>query len=233
MLYASRFILIPPRKALVFDLDDTLYLERDYAFSGFDHIEEVFSFSGFGVQARELFMQGVRGSIFDGVLARQGITPEQGLVSRMVNSFREHAPSITLLPDAAWAIAWANRSFSVGLITDGYLVSQEAKVEALGLRECMDAVVLSDTWGRAGWKPSARPYEEVERRLTVTGCDCVYVGDNPRKDFVTARLRGWASVRVRREDGEHCDVEVPEEYEADYSISNLYELPALLGCSDD
>jgi len=216
----------------VFDLDDTLYLERDYSFSGFDHIEKTFSFPGFADEARRLFLHGVRGTIFDDVLTTLGIPIGEDLVPRLVKVFRGHVPNIALLPDAIWAIEWAKQSFSLGLITDGYLVGQEAKIDSLGLRCYFDAVIVSDRWGRLAWKPSPRPYCEVEKALQLSGEECVYVGDNPKKDFVTAKQRGWTSVRIRRKEGEHFDVEVSEEYEAGYTISDLYQLPAVLGFNE-
>ncbi|MEL7208731.1 MAG: hypothetical protein AAGK32_10970, partial [Actinomycetota bacterium] len=48
---------------MVFDIDDTLYLERDYVRSGFnavgEHVESQFGTAGVGRRAWELFIEGV------------------------------------------------------------------------------------------------------------------------------------------------------------------------------
>lgn len=54
---------------VVFDIDDTLYLERDYVRSGFLAVEgivaERFAARGFADQAWAAFERGVRGTIFN------------------------------------------------------------------------------------------------------------------------------------------------------------------------
>ena len=57
---------------IVFDVDDTLYLERDYVASGLkavDHeIESTLGVRGFYQQAWPLFADGLRGTVIDQAL---------------------------------------------------------------------------------------------------------------------------------------------------------------------
>src|SRR5664280_2826371 len=73
---------------VVFDLDDTLYLERDYVASGFRAVgiwcAERLGLEGIEEQAEVLFIQGRRGDIFNAVLEQMGVESDTGMVSEMV-----------------------------------------------------------------------------------------------------------------------------------------------------
>ncbi|MGN6385172.1 MAG: HAD family hydrolase, partial [Verrucomicrobiota bacterium] len=60
------------------------------------------------------------------------------------------------------------------------------------------------------------------------GGDCVYIADNPRKDFITARKLGWKTIRVRRDEGEHCRVSLERELEADVEVNDLFRIREFL-----
>src|SRR3546814_20288325 len=90
---------------IVLDLDDTLYLERDYVLSGFRAVgnwleahHEIRTFAG---SATELFEAGRRGDIFDAALARLGVSPSPEMIQRLVAVYREHRPAIRLQSAAA------------------------------------------------------------------------------------------------------------------------------------
>jgi putative hydrolase of the HAD superfamily len=215
--------------AVVFDLDDTLYLERHYVRSGFlaaaDWLQQSKGLDGFAPVAWRLFEQGVRGDTFNRALAELGVTADEDLVAGAVAAYRGHMPKIELLPDARAAIARCKAGgVPMGLLSDGYLAVQERKVEALGLAKLLDAIVLSDALGRDAWKPAEQPYRAVERALGLLEARFIYVGDNPLKDFVTARRLGWRTVRVRRPGGEHQNTPAPATHEADVTVSSLDDL---------
>ncbi|TMA51722.1 MAG: ATP-grasp domain-containing protein, partial [Deltaproteobacteria bacterium] len=92
-------------RVVVFDLDDTLFPERDYVRSGFaaleDEVRRVFGASAFGAVAWELFEAGVRGRIIDAALARLGLPADAATVGSLVDCYRRHRPSIGLYPDVA------------------------------------------------------------------------------------------------------------------------------------
>ncbi len=76
----------------VFDIDDTLYLERDYASSGFeavdDWLREQKHVSGFADAAKRLFTDGRRGDIFDVALTTLGVANIAALVPQLVDVYR-------------------------------------------------------------------------------------------------------------------------------------------------
>jgi putative hydrolase of the HAD superfamily len=215
-------------KVLVFDLDDTLFPERHYVLSGFRAVDNwlsaTHSIDGFFKVALGLHDGGLRGRVFDEALCIIGQDPDPQLVRSLVNVYRNHDPQIALYSDAKWAIRFFRKYLYLSIITDGYLGVQRKKVASLGISPRFDAIVYSDEFGRRCWKPSPVPYLQVMRAFGCKGSECLYVGDNPIKDFVGAKAFGWMTVRIAREGGEHSGVIADEAYEAHLRIDSLFEL---------
>jgi putative hydrolase of the HAD superfamily len=58
---------------------------------------------------------------------------------------------------------------------------------------------------------------------------CVYIGDNPAKDFYGARRLGWFTVQVRRPDGIYEAGEpVQRDYAPDAVIETLYPVAEVI-----
>ena len=138
-------------RVIVLDLDDTLYLERDYVVSGFRAVDrwlrEVHGSAGFLAPAMEHFAAGRRGDIFDATLTQLGMVPTCGLVKQMIATYRDHAPDIRLLPDAKRLLRHILGRFPVALLTDGYSATQRRKIAVLGLDGWIDPIVCTDEWG--------------------------------------------------------------------------------------
>ncbi|MCA9674638.1 MAG: HAD family hydrolase [Myxococcales bacterium] len=217
-------------RCVVFDVDDTLYLERDYAHSGFAavgrEVERRWGVAGFGAQAWNLFQDGARGDIFDRVLQALGLTASPDDVRTLVVCYREHSPAIGLLPDARQALDRLNRTYVLAGLTDGPVASQRAKVAALGLSRWLDPIVVTGELGPGAGKPSPAGFRRIEAASGVDGAACVYVADNPAKDFAGPRALGWKTVRVRRPGGLHVDA--PSGDDVDAEIGTLDALDPLL-----
>lgn len=221
-------------EAVVFDLDDTLFAERQYVLSGFravaawldgrHGVPEGPAFS----ELRGLFESGERLTTFDEWLAARGLTDSIGAGS-MVEVYRNHAPSISPAPGVTELLGRLGHRFRLGLVSDGYARVQRAKFEALRLDGHFEAVVFSDQLGREHWKPSPRPFEVVTELLGVSAADSVYVADNPTKDFIGARSIGMATVRLRRPEGVYAQVEPPTVAHApDFEVVETEAIGALM-----
>lgn len=215
----------------VFDLDDTLYLERAYVLSGFRAAgawaEKELGISDLTERALHEFECGCRGNIFNRVLAAYGLL-DRTVLTRLVQVYRSHTPSISLLPDATQCLGALRPHVYLAVITDGAVDSQRNKVRALGLHNGMDLVVLTGTWGREFSKPNPRAFEYVQQQFAVPPECCVYVGDNPAKDFITPRGLGWRTVRIRREGGLHCRRNAEAGYEAEREFGDLTQVAGML-----
>lgn len=191
-------------RVIVFDLDDTLYLERDYVASGLLAVgkwaEQQIGLSDLADAMIALFRAGRRGQIFDTALAAAGVAPSPELVTRMVNVYRQHLPRINLAEDAARFLSRPREGTGFAIITDGYLVSQKKKIRALRVFERgIRLVICTDRWGRDHWKPSPRAFEHVEAHFGLPPGAFTYVADNPLKDFIAPKRAGWTTVQISRE----------------------------------
>jgi len=193
-------------RVVVFDLDDTLFPERQYVRSGIDAVAALLGEPEFAAVAWALFEGGVRGRLFDETLARLGQPADQGTIARLVERYRTHRPTVAFFPEVAAVLDRLRTRCRLALVSDGPLAAQERKVEALGLRARLDPIVLTDRWGRAFWKPHERAFRAVEAATGASGAACAYVGDNPQKDFKAPRALGWRTVRLRRAGAEHAVV---------------------------
>ena len=188
---------------VVFDMDDTLYLERDYVKSGFQAVAAVVA--GAKVSEEDAFAllwghfeAGTRGTTFNELLARYPELGESFAISDLVSVYREHAPTIDLLPAMkALLLELRAKDVPLGVITDGPYVSQRAKADALNVERYADCVILTDTWGKEFWKPHPKAFEEASKVLKVSPENLIYIGDNPSKDFHAPAQLGWQSVRLR------------------------------------
>ncbi len=218
---------------LVLDLDDTLYLERDYVRSGFRAVDAWLADSrgieGFFDEAWSLFEAGVRGRIFNETLDSLGLAWDDRLIETLVAVYREHEPDIALLPDARRFLEQTASIPFRALLTDGPVESQVRKVRALGLESVLSPVVYTWAWGREYGKPHERGFRYIEEFTGCSGRDCMYVADNPKKDFVAPKRLGWRTVRVRRPGSLHFGVESGED--VDVEVSSFAELGTVLRAS--
>lgn len=223
-----------PTEVVVFDIDDTLYLERDYVRSGFNAVgawaEENLGIHGFAKLAWAAFEDGTRGTIFDTALIGCGLEPTPELTGRLVGVYRGHDPAIALLPEAARCLATLKGRVRLAVVSDGPRLSQLAKVRALGLEALVDEIILTEELGPGFGKPSPRAFELVEERLGAAGPACVYVADNPAKDFDGPAGRGWRTVRIRLPGGLHRDA--PNGLAVSAELEDLTTLTALLGLEE-
>lgn len=224
-------------RAVVFDLDDTLVLERDYVRSGYAHVARWLA-PRLSVEAesveRELwtiFDSPHRARAYDRLLEMHGVRDAR-LVEECVDSYRQHAPDIALSASASEILDWCLEHGPVGVVTDGPSAMQEGKVAALGLAERgIEIVISNEISGRRSWKPSSIGIREVCRRMGVPPRHGVYVGDNPHKDFLAARAAGLGSIRYRTTGQLHAAVTPDPGAEPDVEIHDLTELRDVL-CFD-
>ena len=226
-----------PRLHVVFDLDDTLYPERQFALAGFRAAarwaEAEFGVIGLSEEMAGLLDVGMLGKLFATVLARHvpDHTPDH------LQAFREayrqcDRPELELFEDAVHALDHYQRLGPIGLITDGTLAVQTKKVRALGIEERFAKIVYTDALGadRAYFKPHRRPYETMSEALGHPSGRYVYVGDNPAKDFVAPNAMGWISVLVHRDHPRIHDVtHVAPGGAPQHTVRSLRELPGILG----
>jgi putative hydrolase of the HAD superfamily len=220
---------------VAFDLDDTLYPEREFVHSGFaavaQHLDDlgIIEAESFFSTATSLFIAGVRGNIFDLVLERLAVDFPAARLGELVRVYREHQPRIRPFADSPKLLQLLkDNGVVLALISDGPWHTQQNKLRALGLEAHFDHLVftgaLGDDWG----KPSPRAFQEVMERSGVRAPACVYVADNPGKDFVGPNRLGWHTIRVREASGLYGDASPPPGGEPQTTVNTFAALWDLL-----
>ncbi|MBX7483385.1 HAD family hydrolase [Qipengyuania qiaonensis] len=217
-------------RVLVFDLDDTLYLERDFAFSGFAAVERHLRvLHGDAVvpgTCRTLFEHGVRGEIFNRALERFGIASDANTIATLVEVYRGHTPRIRPCPDTARFLSADSRRRAI--ITDGPAAMQRAKIDALGIADQFDLVIPTGELPHGMGKPHPRAFEQVMAWSGETGAAHVYIADNPMKDFIAPRALGWRTVQIDRVGRVHSPEPQSSDHAAEMRIGSLDELASVL-----
>ena len=187
-------------RAVVFDLDDTLYPYRRFKTSGLLAVAEHLTFCA-GIDTRLVFETLMsasrgpgRGHELQACLAQHDL-PAHWL-PELIEVLRYHIPRLTLpavsrrtlrvLRDGGWRL---------GVLTNGPRSIQARKVAALGLEPHVDVVVYASTVGTTGGKPDPETFAHVARQLSVPASRTVFVGDDERCDVEGARGAGMIPVR--------------------------------------
>ena len=208
---------------LAFDLDDTLYSEHSFVLSGFRKVAHIIA-SSCGVSEvlvlQELISElreNGRGKIFDSVLLNHDVF-SQGLLGECIVEYQNHRPDIVLFPGAL-EILGDDKNMPKYLVTDGNPMTQNNKVDALGIRNFFSEVFTTWSFGREFAKPSLRVFEEILRRENCTFEELVYVADDPNKDFVSLNKAGAITVRVLT--GRFSSLQPSVGFDAKFTIENI------------
>jgi putative hydrolase of the HAD superfamily len=196
---------------VVLDLDDTLYLERDYVVSGFKDVDawtrDTFGAEGFFEHAIALFGGGQRQRIIDDTLLHLGI--DSIAATEAISRYREHRPSLRLPDDSVRFLEKAGALHALALITDGRSHAQHAKINALGIAKAFSIRIVTGDRGLHFYKPHPGAFQEVADATSAT--PCIYIADNPTKDFAAPLALGWlGSIRVRRRHSLHENLPTPK-----------------------
>jgi putative hydrolase of the HAD superfamily len=115
------------------------------------------------------------------------------------------------------------RGYILGIISN-VITSREIPdwLEADGFASYFKSVVLSSVFGRR--KPDPAIYQEAACRAGVDPANCVYVGDNPKRDVAGARRAGFGMVILMMSPEELEAEPIPEENQPDLIIHEFHQL---------
>jgi len=219
--------------AIVFDLDDTLYAERDYVLSGYAAVSEQLSDDPnrrgeLRQWLWERFLSGRHHGAFDALNERFSLGLTRRRIIELVGAYRNHKPSITPRPGIVDLLTRLGGEAKLGIISDGFLPAQELKLQAIGISDYFDAVVFTEALGRESWKPSPDGFEALCRTIGVEASKCTYIGDNPSKDFAAPNALGWRTVQLLLEGQIHSHKHAPHGGEAQTVINSIGQLAGIL-----
>jgi putative hydrolase of the HAD superfamily len=211
-------------RAVCFDLDGTLFDDRQYARAGLEQAAEVLrAKTGHDLRAAFLkayFQRGVREATFNTVLEEEGISTEY--VADLVKAYHDHNADLVPFPETEAVLDELSTEYALGLITGG--TNGQSKVRRLGLDGYFDVVLVTPELGTTKREPE--PFESALSSLKIASGECAFVGDRPSLDFPQPNRMGMTTVRVRS--SHYAEVDATGDGEPDYTIFDLEELPDLL-----
>jgi len=218
-------------QVVVFDVDDTLYPERQFVRGGYVAVaerlrKELVREDRFEEWLWRRFLDGRTAGAFDDLNEQFHLHLDAAAITRLVDCYRFHIPVITPFEGIPAVLRRLGETRRLGLLTDGPARMQLHKIKALGLPECFDdrLVVLTDALGPGCAKPSPAGFEQIAARANVPHAACAYVGDNPAKDFVAPNALGWRTIQYHRERQVHARKPVAPGGEPTFVVTGDEEL---------
>jgi putative hydrolase of the HAD superfamily len=210
-------------RAIVFDLDDTLYPRGRFVRSGFAAVA-TFVEQQFGVAASQALTTMLKADPSQPRTEFQTLCEAFGLpaetLPKLLHVFRTHTPALWLFHDAEATLRELGANgWRLAILTNGLPEVQAAKVDALGLQSLVDHVVFAAEHVEGG-KPHVEAFRAVLARLEVPAKRCVMVGDDVVCDVRGAHAAGMRAIRIRRDEGSTWS-------EADATVAFLAEVPAV------
>jgi len=203
-------------QAVVFDLDDTLFLERDYVKSGFKAVAQHLRNKTnkkipFERWMWRRFLAGKSEKMFDSLNEHFSLNLAKKQIAELIRVYRRHVPHIEPCKGVENVLSVLKRHRKkLGLLSDGFLPAQQLKLHAINLEPYFDAIIFTEQIGREAWKPSQVGFEKIRAELEVSHNQCAYVADNPAKDFLAPNKLGWATIQWRRRGQIHADNPPPK-----------------------
>lgn len=203
----SRFdqsICIQPRinsnsiKGIIFDLDDTLYSEKDYVFSGYKAVAKYLGDDSYADILWGFFE--AKKSAIDELLSAINRKEEK---ENVLNVYRHHMPKIHLYAGVQERLKELRRSgYKIGIITDGRPEGQRNKITALGIEDMVDDIIITDELGGVQFrKPCDIAFRIMVTRWKFSPEEVLYVGDNIAKDFQACKQLGLQWKWIKNDDG--------------------------------
>ena len=189
-------------KGVIFDLDDTLFNEKEYIKSGFKTIAEYLK--------REDASERLWGYFEKNIPAIDAYLTEINLISEKENClriYREHKPEIKLnkgISDLFGELK--SKGIKIGIITDGRPMGQRNKIDAIGLEPLVDDIIITDELGGEQFrKPCDIAFRIMQRKWNIPFEEIMYIGDNADKDFQAPKQLGMQWRWFKNVDGIYVD----------------------------
>lgn len=201
--------------AFIFDVDDTLYDQRQPFQQAFD---ATFDFPDVPLQqvyrlsrqlSDEVFHDTETGKLplqamwiyrIQGALAhyQHPISDQQALSFQTAYQAAQHR--ITLLRDVRQTLDFCQQhQATLGVITNGPDAHQRAKIAQLGLTHWVPEQQTFTSGGLQLSKPDPQIFQHVAQLLHLNAEQTFYIGDSFENDVVGAKQAGWQSIWINRQ----------------------------------
>ena len=203
-------------KAILFDLDDTLFDHKLSRLSGLQALQQRYP----ALQAtslRELeaeherLLQANYGRVLEGKLSvvdgtverirrlclQQGLNLSAAEAEEATDLYsRTYSENRQPVYGSKELLRYLKNCATVGVVTDGLVDAQREKIVVCGLEGLVDFVVISEEVGVR--KPDRGIFEAALKRASAMPFEVVYVGDSWCSDIVPAHECGFKTVWLNR-----------------------------------
>lgn len=186
---------------VIFDLDDTLYSEKEYVRSGYRAIAKAVP-TIFDMENKLWREFEGKSNAIDEVLRAEGFFSEE-LKAECLKVYRSHQPQITLYDGVETMLErLIAKGKRLGIVTDGRPEGQRAKIKSLKLQQWIKHIIVTDELGGVSYrKPNSTAFELLQKEFGCPFEKIVYVGDNINKDFMAPQRLGMQSIYFKNKDG--------------------------------
>ncbi|HYE85066.1 MAG TPA: HAD family hydrolase [Vicinamibacterales bacterium] len=211
-------------RAIVFDLDDTLYPERRFLLGGLRAVaagvERTFGVpadAAMALMRREL-SAGRRATVLQSLCATFKLDPL--IIPTLVSLIHRHEPHIRMARSTRRLLRGLRRHWRLGILTNGDPGVQARKIHALALEPLVDVVIYAAEHGDGGGKPDSACFRAVASRLDVAAERCVFVGNDEVRDVDGARRAGMTAIHLHAR-----RATTPHATHADAVVRRLIDVP--------
>ncbi|MFL5803745.1 MAG: HAD family hydrolase [Roseiflexaceae bacterium] len=183
-------------RAILFDLDDTLYDLRSY-WSGrlrlaLDLVLPRYPQLDRDALVRAALAERVYMAQWPDFLRRQSVADEALIAAAHEIFCREWFEQMALYEDALHTLEALRPRYRLGLITNGPSEIQRRKIERFGLVNYLDVLIVSEEAGVA--KPDPAIFALALAQLGVGPAEALFIGDSPEHDLRGAAAAGMACI---------------------------------------
>lgn len=211
-------------KAIIFDLDYTIFDMKQYLFGAFEKISSYLSKKHYLSKERiynkliELLNEKTSNYLylFNDLLEHFNLKEN---IKEIVNLFNNYEGDFTPYPNVIKILkVLKKRKFKLGIITDGNVDRQKRKINNLNISDFFDSIIYTKELNHP--KPSLIPFIEIVKDLNINPEKSFYIADNPLVDFKGAKEAGFNTIRIKRGEFSH----IPPNEDIDTEINSLNEL---------
>ena len=213
-------------KSIIFDLDNTLFDQVDYIKNLMSHIASRLSktynldtdttsklFFSYWIEKGPFY-----GHFFDDMVEKLSINKNE--VKNLIDISHTYKPNtLPLYPEVDYTLKKLQKKYKLAMITDGNEQVQKNKVEALGIKKYFSKIFYAT---KKNMKPSASGYLAILEQLNLKPDEALYVGDNPKVDFITPNKMNMPTLRVLT--GYFKNEKLDSQHEAKHAVYNLEKI---------
>lgn len=180
-------------KAIGFDLDNTLYNQKQFEYFAFWHVAIVVS-KYYGINKNNyfsmlkyLFNKGISDFTFDRAIKLcKGEIPKDWeffVKTKLLRVYRSAKPKLKLFNWVeSFLIEAISKKLKLVIITNGGVEIQNYKIDALKIRKYFDRIYISDEFNPPARKPDTILFKYFLKDFGLKGEDVIYIGDNIKSD---------------------------------------------------